>query len=247
MSKQPEDHSSFSDEQHATPDRDLERPEARAASSRPLGGDEDPVETEADADPVTGADESNAHLDAARSGLDATAEKETELAEEEKMDAESLRAELAESRKRVVRLQAELENYRKRVQRTLQEERQYASLPLMRDLLGVVDNLQRAIDAAHESVGATQEGSASGGVLEGVKMVAGQLTDVLKKHHCEEIAAEGTQFDPNVHEAIAQFPSPEHEPGQVTQVTQTGYRLHNRVIRPAQVIVAAPEPGEQQE
>lgn len=247
MSRQPEDEPLFSDEQPMTPDPDLETPEMEAPASQPFGEGGNWFGAEGDADAGTGADESNAHRDPAWNELEATAGEQSELAEEEKTDAESLRAELAESRKRVLRLQAELENYRKRAQRTLQEERRYASLPLMRDLLGVVDNLQRAIDAAEEAVEATQEGPSSSGLLEGVKMVAGQLTDILKKHDCEEIPAEGTQFDPNVHEAIAQFPSPEHEPGQVTQVTQTGYRLHDRVIRPSQVIVAAAAPSEQQE
>lgn len=148
---------------------------------------------------------------------------------------ESLQAELDAARDRVLRVQAELENYRKRAQRTLEDERRYACLPLMRDLLTVVDNLQRAIDAAQQNEGAA-------GLLEGVTMVAEQLRLILKQHHCEEIPADNARFDPNLHEAIAQFPSEEHEPGQVTQVTQTGYQLHDRVIRPSQVIVAAPRP-----
>ncbi len=150
-------------------------------------------------------------------------------------DVESLRMELEETRQRVLRLQAELENYRKRAQRTLEEERRFAGLPLMRDLLAVVDNLKRAIEAAEQNENAT-------GLLEGVKMVAEQLASILKRHHCEEIPAEGAPFDPHLHEAIAQFPSDEHEAGHVAQVTQTGYQLHGRVIRPSQVIVAAARP-----
>lgn len=153
----------------------------------------------------------------------------------DEVSVESLQTELDEARQRALRLQAELENYRKRAQRTLGEERRYASLPLLRDLLTVVDNLQRAIEAAQQNEGAA-------GLLEGVEMVAGQLTNILKQHHCKEIPAEGTRFDPNMHEAIAQFPSEEHQPGDVSQVTQVGYQLHDRVIRPSQVIVAAPKP-----
>ncbi len=150
-------------------------------------------------------------------------------------DIVTLQTELNETRERVLRLQAELENYRKRAQRTLEEERRYACLPLMRDLLPVVDNLQRGIDAAQQSDDAT-------GLLEGVEMVVGQLSTILKQHHCEAIPAEGERFDPHLHEAIAQFPSDEHEPGDVTQVTQVGYQLHDRVVRPSQVIIAAPRP-----
>ncbi len=144
-----------------------------------------------------------------------------------------LQAELDETRQKNVRLQAELENFRKRTMRTMDEERRYASLPLLRDLLPVVDNLQRAITAAelHEN---------ASGLLAGVKMVADQLTAILQRHHCEPIAAEGAAFDPHLHEAIAQHPSAEHLPGHVCLVTQVGYQLHDRVVRPAQVIVAAP-------
>ena len=150
-------------------------------------------------------------------------------------DVASLKAELDQACLRALRSQAELENYRKRAQRTLEEERRFASLPLLRDLLGVVDNLRRAIDAAQQSENAA-------GLLDGVKMVLEQLTGIFQRYHCEEIQAEGTPFDPHFHEAIAQFPSDKYEPGVVAQVTQTGYQLHGRVIRPSQVIVAAPKP-----
>jgi molecular chaperone GrpE len=143
--------------------------------------------------------------------------------------------ELDQWRGRAMRVQAELENYRKRVQREMEDERRYACLPLMRDLLAVVDNLSRAIEAAEQ-----HENSA--GLLEGVQLVAEQLAGVLQRHHCAPIPAEGERFDPHRHEAIAQYPSDEHEPGHVSLVTQVGYQLHDRVIRPAQVIVAAPRP-----
>lgn len=247
MPEPPKDESLFSDEQHVTPDQELQTPEGEGGGSQSVSGDPEPVADRADADVRTGGGESNTQPGGAKNEAAAASGEEPGLAEDEQLGAQSLRIELAECRQRVVRLQAELENSRKRAQRTLQEERRYASLPLMRDLLGVVDNLQRAIDAAQEAIGATPQGPTSAGLLEGVKMVAGQLTDILQKHHCEEIPAEGIQFDPNVHEAIAQFPSPEHEAGEVTQVTQTGYRLHDRVVRPAQVIVAAAPPGGEQE
>ncbi len=131
-----------------------------------------------------------------------------------------------------------MENYRKRTQRSLDEERRFAALPLIRDLLAVVDNLQRAIESA-------QQAHNTSGLLDGVKMVLEQFVGVLKQYHCEEIPAEGARFDPHLHEAIAQYPSDEHEPGMITQITQTGYQLHGRVVRPSQVIVAAPKPDGQ--
>jgi molecular chaperone GrpE len=142
-----------------------------------------------------------------------------------------LQAQLKEASDRALRTQAELENYRKRAQRELADERRYAVVPLVRDLLPVVDNLQRAIDAAQQ----TTEGQ---GLLEGVKLVVTQLEAVLKQHGCLPIETVGTPFDPNQHQAIAQEPSTEHPAGTVTRATQVGYKLHDRVIRPAQVFVS---------
>jgi len=144
----------------------------------------------------------------------------------------SLRAELGAAEDRVLRTRAELENYRKRASRQMEDERRYANLPLMRDLLPVIDNLARAIEAAEQNHDASS-------LLEGVKMVAQQFEGVLGQHHCQEIAALGEPFDPHLHEAILQQPSEEHEPGTITMVTQTGFQLHDRVVRPSKVIVAS--------
>jgi molecular chaperone GrpE len=148
--------------------------------------------------------------------------------------------ELADANERVLRVQAELENYRKRVRREMEEERRYAIAPLVKDLLPVLDNLERAIEAAQASPD-------NPGLLEGVKMVAAQLQGVLGQHHCQRIAAVGQTFDPNQHQAIAQEPSTEHPAGTVTRAVQSGYKLYDRVIRPAQVFVSSgtPEPPAQ--
>jgi molecular chaperone GrpE len=157
-----------------------------------------------------------------------------------------LEEQLREAGERVLRAQAELENYRKRSQRELIEERRYAIVPFARDLLPVVDNLERAIEAAQaqsagkaspESAGKAP-GAAMSSLLEGVQMVATQLDTVLKQHHCERIETVGTPFDPNQHQAIAQEPSDEYPSGIVTRAMQAGYKLHDRVIRPAQVFVS---------
>lgn len=151
--------------------------------------------------------------------------------------AGGLRDELDATKSHLLRAQADLDNYRKRVQRELALERQYAALPVLRDLLPVVDNIRRAIEAAEKS-------SEAGGLLEGFKMVAQQIETVLVQHDCQPIAAAGEMFDPNLHEAIMQMPSAEHESGAVMQVTQTGYQLHDRVVRPSQVIVSSGPPAE---
>ena len=142
-----------------------------------------------------------------------------------------LRAELEEARDRALRCQAELENYRKRATRELQEKLRYANLPLMRDLLPVLDNMHRAIEAAEKT-------HDDAGLLEGVKMVAQQLEDALGRHHCVRIEALNEPFDPNLHEAISQHRSDEHPDNTVTLVAQTGFQLHDRVVRPSQVIVS---------
>jgi molecular chaperone GrpE len=146
------------------------------------------------------------------------------------------RAEVQAAEDRALRAQAELENYRKRIRREMEEDRKYAALPLVRDLLSVVDNLERAIAAAENSTSAA-------GLLEGVKMVAVQFEYVLKQHQCAKIATVGVPFDPNLHQAIAQEASTEHAAGIVTRTAQVGYSLHDRVVRPAQVFVSTGAPA----
>jgi molecular chaperone GrpE len=140
-------------------------------------------------------------------------------------------AEIAEANKRVLQAQAELENFRKRIRREMEDQQRYAAAPVVRDLLTVVDDLERAIAAAEKSEDAA-------GLLAGVKMVEARLRGVLEQHGCEKIEAAGAPFDPALHEAILMQPSDQHQAGTVMQVTQQGYRMHDRVVRPAQVIVA---------
>jgi molecular chaperone GrpE len=142
-----------------------------------------------------------------------------------------LEANLEEERQHALRNQAELENYRKRMQREMAEERRYAVAPLVRDLLAVLDNLERSIEAAEKTGG-------SEGLLAGVRMVVDQFGHVLAQYQCTRIDAVGQPFDPNFHEAVAQEPSDEHPAGTVTRQMQVGYKLHDRVIRPAQVFVS---------
>ncbi|MEZ6121314.1 MAG: nucleotide exchange factor GrpE [Pirellulaceae bacterium] len=142
-----------------------------------------------------------------------------------------LQAELEEANNRVLRSQAELENFRRRMRREMQDERKFAAQPLLTDLLPIVDNIERAIESAQQS-------SDQSGLLDGVKMVAGQLLAILEKHDCPRIQALGEDFDPNMHEAIGHQPSDQYESGKVMLVAGQGYRLHDRVIRPAQVIVS---------
>jgi molecular chaperone GrpE len=146
-------------------------------------------------------------------------------------ELEQLRRQAADAQDRYLRGQAELENMRKRLRREMEDERRYAELTLLADLLPVIDNINRAIEAAEKNADATS-------LLSGFKMVGQQLKQVLEKHHIKPIDAEGEPFDPAVHEAILQQVSDEHPPGTVIGVGQTGYKLHDRVVRPAQVVVS---------
>ena len=140
-----------------------------------------------------------------------------------------LQQDLSEANEKILRGQAELENYRKRVRREMEEERRYALLPFAKDLLTVVDNLERALAAAQGD---------NSGLLEGVKMVSSQLQGVLNQHQCVRIETVGTPFDPNIHQAIAQEASNEFPAGTVSREAQSGYKLFDRVVRPAQVFVS---------
>jgi len=163
-----------------------------------------------------------------------------ELTEEAVKLAEGTEAnldnELAEQKDRVLRLQAEIQNLRSRQARELTDARQYASIDLMRELLPVVDNIDRAIEAATDSPEVHS-------LLDGFKLVRQQLITSLSQHNCNEIPAEGEVFNPDLHQAILQQPSADVPAGEIMMVTQAGYQLHDRVVRAAQVIVSA-GPGE---
>jgi len=148
---------------------------------------------------------------------------------------ESSGDELAEAKAQLLRMQAELDNARKRWRRDAEQQVRYASTSLLRDLLEVSDNLKRAIESGS---GESAAAGASSALLDGVKMVQQQFQSAIAKHHCEPIDALGQPFDPNLHEALAQAPSGDVPAGHVMFESVVGYRLHDRVIRPSQVIVS---------
>jgi len=128
---------------------------------------------------------------------------------------------------------ADFENARKRLLRDAEVEKKYAAESLTRDLLGALDNLDRAISAA-KSAGDT------GPLVTGVSATATQFLDVLRRYGVKRIECPpGTPFDPNLHQAVMEQPSTEFKVGQVVQVLQQGFLLHDRVLRPASVIVAS--------
>ena len=129
------------------------------------------------------------------------------------------------------RLKAEFENYRKRVQRDNEAVVARAGERVIESLLPVVDNLQRALEAAarHEE----------GQVIEGIEVVTGQLRSVLAGHGLEEVpAAPGLPFDPTIHEAVVAQEHDDYPEGAIIAVLEPGYLLHGRLLRPSRVIVA---------
>jgi molecular chaperone GrpE len=149
-------------------------------------------------------------------------------------EADQLRKELEEAQNRTLRALADLENYRTRVNRQMAEERKYASIDFMRELLPVWDNIGRALEA----VAATHNLES---LVEGVQMVHSQFLEVLQKHHCERIEAKFQPFDPNVHASVAQLPSEKYAANTVIEEVQVGFRLFDRVVRPSQVVLAKAE------
>ena len=129
-------------------------------------------------------------------------------------------------------VRAEFENYQKRQQRDLQQERRYAQLPLASDLLPVLDNLERALEAA------AQAGDNSA-LTQGVRLVMGQFVELLKRHGLSRMECVGKPFDPNHHEAVTQMASPDHPSQTVLQAFEQGWLLHDRVLRPAKVIISS--------
>ena len=146
-------------------------------------------------------------------------------------ESDQLRFELEEAKNRALRVLADRENDRARFNRQITEERKYASIDFMRELLPVWDNIGRALDAVSDSHNLEA-------LIEGVQMVHTQFLEVLRKHHCEPIEAKGQLFDPNVHASVAQMPSAEHPANTVIEEVQVGFRLFERVVRPSQVVLA---------
>ena len=182
--------------------------------------------------------ESSVQEAAARAGVTTSGsnlESETEAAGDRVAGDLDLLREKAQQRDEYLdllqRTRADYANYQKRIQKQLQTDLQYALQPLVTALLPVLDNLDRALAA---------QGAANGesGILQGVEMVARQLRGVLEAQGVREIAAEGQPFDPHVHEAVMQQPDEQTPPNTVLRVFEPGYRLHDRVIRPAKVVVS---------
>ncbi|MFW6081574.1 MAG: nucleotide exchange factor GrpE [Desulfosalsimonas sp.] len=153
--------------------------------------------------------------------------------EELRENLSSAKAEAAETYDRLLRLSAEFENYKKRVQRQMEDNKKYANEELIKDLLSVVDNLERALSAAGEKKADTDVSMA-----EGIEMTLNEILKILKKHNVTPVEAMGKPFDPAYHEALMQEETDEYPENTVVGEMQKGYLLHDRLIRPAMVSVS---------
>ena len=148
-----------------------------------------------------------------------------------------LQSALAEARELLARRQADFDNYRKRIERDRGDAHTRMVSDVARKLLPVVDNLARALDA-ERSMGAT-ESKEFRHFLHGVELISKQLNEVLESLGVQPIAAVGERFDPHVHEAVTTEPSDKYEPDTVMEELTRGYRIGDRLLRPAMVKVAA--------
>jgi molecular chaperone GrpE len=148
----------------------------------------------------------------------------------------ALRREVAGLQDRNLRLMAELQNQQKRIDRERQELRRYAEAELARELLAVLDDLQRAYQAA----GTNEHAQV---IAEGVRLVGERFAKVLRDHHIVPIEAVGHPFNPAFHEAVLQQPSRELPAGTVLEEVTQGFLMHDRVLRPSRVIISSGPPA----
>jgi molecular chaperone GrpE len=166
--------------------------------------------------------------------VDDTPEHDETTAEAPSAEAASVEGQLKDALDRLLRTQAELENFRKRSRREYEEAQRYREIDLLRDLLPVLDNAHRAVEAA----GKTDDVES---LRSGFRMMAQQIEKLLGSHGCLMIETDGAAFDPTIHDAILQQAVPGVAPGTIVGTATKGYKLHDRVVRPAQVIVAKGE------
>jgi molecular chaperone GrpE len=165
-------------------------------------------------------------------GDDQVAEERAESQQTEELNPETTEErgdpelELRRLQDALLRTRAEMDNLHKRAEREVEKSRKFAVEALLKDLVPVIDTLDQGIEAAGD------------GGAEGLSLTRKLLLDTLKRYGLDVVDPSGEPFDPQWHEAMSMAPSEEHEADQVITVLQRGYRLHDRVVRPARVIVA---------
>lgn len=152
-----------------------------------------------------------------------------------------LEAEVSSLKDQLLRAMAETENLRQRTRREREDTIKYAAMGLIKDLVEVTDNLKRAVDSVPAD--AVESDEQLKNLLTGVEMTEKQIITVFERHNIKQVAALGEKLDPHSHEALFEVPDPTAPAGTVVQVMQPGYRLHDRLVRPARVGVAVGGPA----
>jgi molecular chaperone GrpE len=161
----------------------------------------------------------------------------TAAASSEPTPSTALEREHAEMKDRLLRTLAEMENLRKRTEREVADARLYGMASFARDVLGVADNMRRALDAVPADLRASAEAGMKA-LVDGVELTERELLKALEKNGVRQFTPLGEKFDPNVHQAMFEVPDPSVPAGSIVQVMQPGYMIGERVLRPALVGVA---------
>lgn len=145
---------------------------------------------------------------------------------------EALTVQLEEAKNQALRAQAEAQNARRRAEQDVEKAHKFGQEKIINDLLPVVDNLERALQAIDV------DNEAFKAVIEGIELTHKSFVDSLKRHKVEVVNPEGEPFDPQFHQAMSMVENPDVEPNTVINVFQKGYTLHGRLVRPAMVVVS---------
>lgn len=172
-----------------------------------------------------------AKVEEAEAQVDESAEKTSE-ASSEQFELVQLQADYDELSDRLIRTQAEMQNLQRRHKRDKEATLKFRAQALAKDIIPAIDNLERALQTEVDTTSAEN-------FKKGVQMVLDSLQAALKQNNIEQVEAIGKPFDPTVHEAVAQIPASDgQESGEVIEVLEKGYTLHDRVLRAAKVVVA---------
>jgi molecular chaperone GrpE len=203
----------------------------KAAENEDAGTEVSRDEGQETARPEPGA-EAAEHAAAEDAGsADADASDESADSEEPEVIIARLRDELDAAKDATLRAAAEAQNARRRAEQDVEKARKFALERFAGDLLPVVDNLERALQAASEAPDANA-------IAEGVDLTLRSLLEVLGRYNIEQLDPGGEPFDPQLHEAMTMVPNPELEPNTVMDVMQKGFTLNGRLLRPARVVVS---------
>ena len=176
------------------------------------------------------ADEADEAEEAASESAESENEETQEPQDEAAAQIEKLTAELKEKEDRVLRLQADFENFRRRTSKEKEELSAVVTQGMLKDMLPLLDNFERAMAAVAKDGEAFQKS---------VEMIFTQFTEILKKNGLEHIEVEGQKFDPNFHQAVMRVQNADMEDDDIAQELQKGYMVKGRVIRPSMVQVVA--------